>query len=150
MGTRGPIPARSEERVRRNTTEYGEITTIASRGRVPVPQLGFEDPHPIVEALYRSLADSAQSDYYQASDWEYARFTLHFADQLLKSSRPSSQMLASVNTMLSSLLVSEGDRRRVRIEVERNQSGSGAEVVDVADLFRQRFEQQAMEKRQSS
>jgi hypothetical protein len=41
--------------------------------------------------------------------------------------------------MLTDLLVSEGSRRRVRLEVERSQSGG--EVLDVADLFRQRLAQ---------
>lgn len=139
MGVHGPIPERSDQRVRRNKYENGEIAKLPSKGPVKVPSLGMPDAHPIVKALYRSLADSAQSDFYQPSDWEFARYTLHFADQLLKSSRPSAQMLASVNQMLASLLLSEGDRRRVRIEVERNQSGTGGEVVDVAELFRQKM-----------
>jgi hypothetical protein len=54
-------------------------------------------------------------------------------------SKPSAQMLIAVNTMLSALLVSEGDRRRVRIEVERNQAE--ATVMNVADLFRRKMQQ---------
>ncbi|AEK09203.1 hypothetical protein FGG24_gp04 [Mycobacterium phage JC27] len=141
MGVRGPVPNRSDQRVRRNKDEYGEVTTIPSKGPVKVPPLDFEDPHPIIVHLYRSLADSAQSVYYQPSDWSYARFTLHFADQLLKSSKPSAQMLASVQQMLSQLLVSEGERRRVRIEVEHNQSGSSdATVTDIGTMFKEHLQ----------
>jgi hypothetical protein len=98
----------------------------------------MDDPHPLVVDLYLSLADSAQARYYEPSDWQYARFALHFADVLLKSSRPSSQLLASVQSMMTELLFSEGARRRVRIEVERS-NPSGGDVLDVADLFRQRL-----------
>ncbi|WP_066904583.1 hypothetical protein [Mycolicibacterium houstonense] len=139
MGVRGPVPERSDQRVRRNKDEYGEVTKIPAKGPVPVPELGFDDPHPIVAALYRSLGESAQANYYEPSDWQYARLTLHFADQLLKTSKPSAQMLATVQQMLSALLVSEGDRRRVRIEVERNQSGGDAKVVDYGKLFEEKL-----------
>ena len=41
--------------------------------------------------------------------------------------------------MLADLLVSEGARRRVRLEIERSESEG--DVLDVADLFRQRLAQ---------
>lgn len=138
MGTRGPIPKRSEERIRRNKLEV-PIDKVPAIGPVDVPELGFIDPHPLVIDLYRSMSESAQAKYFEPSDWQYAKFTLHFADQLLKSPRPSSQLLAAVNSMLTDLLVSEGSRRRVRLEIERSESGG--DVLDVADLFRQRLSQ---------
>lgn len=134
--TRGPVPKRSEERIRRNKLEV-PIDKVSAIGNVQVPELDFVDPHPLVSDLYRSMRESAQSKYFEPSDWQYARLCLHFADQLIKSSRPSAQLLVTVNQMLSSLLVSEGDRRRVRLEIER--SDAVGEVFDVADLFRQRL-----------
>jgi hypothetical protein len=131
------LPKRSDQRVRRNKDEALEI--VEAIGVVRMPHLGLDNPHPLIVDLYLSLADSAQSRYYEPSDWQFARFALHFADVLLKSPRPSAQLLASVQTMLTDLLVSEGSRRRVRLEVERSQSGG--EVLDVADLFRQRLAQ---------
>jgi len=136
MGVRGPVPARSDQRVRRNKPDV-PVDVVTAIGVVPIPDLGMDDPHPIVADLYLSLRVSAQSRYYEASDWAYAKFALHFADNLLKAARPSAQLLATVQTMLSDLLVSEASRRRVRLEVERNQS-AGA-VLDIADLFRARL-----------
>ncbi len=133
----GPIPTRSDKRIRRNKPDV-PIEKVTALGAVRVPALGMDDPHPLVVDLYLSLADSAQARYYEPSDWQYARFALHFADVLLKSSRPSSQLLASVQSMMTELLFSEGARRRVRIEVERS-NPSGGDVLDVADLFRQRL-----------
>ena len=138
MGARGPVPNRSDQRVRRNKPET-PIEKVVSIGAVTVPALGLDDPHPIVADLYESLRLSGQSRFYEPSDWQYARLACHFCDGLLKSSRPSAQLLVTVNQMLSSLLVSEGDRRRVRLEVERNNSESSGDVLQVADLFRERL-----------
>lgn len=137
MGTRGPVPKRSDQRIRRNKDDAGPVEKITTAGTVDVPALGIDNPHPIITDLYESLAESAQARYYEPSDWAFARYTLHFADRLIKSNRPSSQMLAAVNSALTELLVSEGARRRVRLEVERDQDVPG-DVVDLAEMFRQR------------
>lgn len=141
MGQRGPIPKRSDQRVRRNKEEV-PVEKLPTTGAVDIPPLGFFNPHPLVVSIYQSLQDSAQNKFYEPSDWEYARFALHFADQLLKSDRPSSVMLASVTGMLNDLLVSEGDRRRVRLEIDRTTpEDTGGDVLQVADLFRERLAQ---------
>lgn len=138
MAVTGPIPKRSSELIRRNKQDV-PVDTVTAIGTVVAPELGFTDPHPLVVDLFESLKDSAQSQYYEPSDWQYARLTFHFVDKLLKRSDPSAMMLASVNSMLTSLLMTEGDRRRVRLEIERNPQGG--EVLDVADLFRQKLAQ---------
>src|SRR5688500_12989028 len=112
MGTRGPVPKRSDQRVRRNKDEGGDVEKLPAVGPVEIPDLDIEDPHPSIVDFYRSLKDSAQSQFYEPSDSQFARFTLHFANKLVQSSRPSSQMLAAVNSALTELLVSEGARRR--------------------------------------
>ena len=136
MGARGPVPKRSEERIRRNKPEV-EITKIEAGGTVEQPELGLLDPDPMIVDFWDALGKSAQSKYYEHSDWAFARFTLHFADGLLKSSRPSAQMFQGINSALSDLLVSEGARRRVRLEIERQQTS--ASVVDISELFKQRM-----------
>jgi hypothetical protein len=45
--------------------------------------------------------------------------------------------VAALFGQLTDLLITEGARRRVRLEVERQQSGG--EVLDVADMFRKRL-----------
>lgn len=136
MGARGPVPLRSSERSR--NSRQPEITTIEKNGRVEQPLLGFDDPHPIIRDMWFAMADSAQSEWYEPSDWEYARFTLHFADQLLKNSRPSAQMFAGITSALGDLLVSEGARRRLRLEIERDQSKT--DIIDISEMFRERIE----------
>lgn len=138
MGVNGPIPKRDDERVRRNTPDV-PVTKVTAIGTVEVPDLGITNPHPLVRDLYESLKDSAQSRFYEPSDWQYARLTLHFVNKLVRAKQPSAMMLATANSMLTSLLMTEGDRRRVRLEVERNQNPEGAQVLEVADLFKQQL-----------
>lgn len=138
MAQYGPVPKRSEERIRRNKPDV-EITKVEAEGEVVQPELGFPDPHPIIQDFWVSMSESGQSKYYEPSDWQFARFVLHFADQLLKSSRPSAQLFQGVNSALGDLLVSEGARRRVRMEVERQKAS--ADVVDLASIFEERMKQ---------
>lgn len=131
------VPKRSNERVRRNLAD--PITKIPFVGDgVKAPPLDMLGAHPLVKELYQAMQDSAQASFYEPSDWVTAKVTFHFLDKLLKSATPSAMMLASVNSMLTSLLLTEGDRRRVRIEVERD-TASGT-VVDMAKLFRDQLE----------
>lgn len=139
-GARGPIPKRSDQTIRRNEPEI-PIDKIPAIGEVPIPDLGIPNPHPLVKDMWQSLQDSAQAIYYEPSDYAYARFTFHFCNRLLRSRNPSAMMLSSINSMLTSLLMTEGDRRRVRIEVERNKNQTEAKVFDVADRFRDMFQQ---------
>lgn len=136
MGARGPVPKRSDQRIRRNKPET-PIDKVEVIGKVHAPDLGFDDPHPLTEDLFNSLAESAQSRYYEPSDYEMARSVLFFLDQQFKSSRPSAQMVAALFSQLTDLLITEGARRRVRLEVERQQAGG--DVLDVADMFRKRL-----------
>lgn len=136
MAQHGPVPKRSDQLIRRNKQEV-PVEKITAIGLVEAPELGISDPHPIVADMYDSMKVSAQRKFMEASDWAYARFALTFCDYLLKSSRPSGQLLATVHSMLGELLLTEGSRRRVRLEVERNQQSG--EVLDVADLFRRRL-----------
>ena len=132
----GPAPKRSSERIRRNKPEV-PIDKITAIGPVDVPQLGLLDPHPIVVQLWAGMVASAQAKYFEPTDWAFARFTLHFADAQVKSGRQNGQVLATVHSMLTDLLVSEGSRRKCRIEVEREQVKDN--VVDIAQLFRERL-----------
>jgi hypothetical protein len=136
MGARGPVPKRSDQRVRRNKPDVA-VEKVETIGVVAVPELGFDDPHFLTVDLYRSLSESAQARFYEPSDYQIARSVLHFLDQQFKASRPSGQMVQSLFSQLTDLLLTEGARRRVRLEVERAQAGG--DVIEVADLFRRRL-----------
>lgn len=140
MGARGPVPKRSDQRVRRNKdeVEVEKVTPIGAK-MVVQPPLAIQDPHPLIVDFYYSLGESAQAQFFEPSDWQYARFVMHHANAMIRSSKPSAQMFAGVTAALNDLLVSEGARRRVRVEIEREQKKG--QVVDVAEMFRKRLAQ---------
>lgn len=141
LGIPGPIPDRKDQIVRRNKQE--PVDTIQAIGVVPVPDLDMPNAHLLCKDLYEAMRNSAQAKYFEPSDWQVARLTMYAIDDMLKGKgedrRISPMMLASINSMLSTLLVTEGDRRRVRIEVERGQAAG--DVIDIAGLFRQKMQQ---------
>lgn len=130
----GPVPKRSTER--HPSANSGKvIDKVQAFGVVKKPDLGLGDNvHPIVADFWNSVGESAQARYYEASDWQYFRVALHFLNQLLFKGGPSAQMLTVVNQMLTDLLVSEGSRRRVRMEIEREATKEN--VVNISDYFR--------------
>ncbi|MBL3742838.1 hypothetical protein IQ261_01120 [Mycobacteroides abscessus subsp. massiliense] len=149
MGTRGPIPKREDQRVRRNEQEIPTEKVVAL-GKVPVPDLGLENPHPFVVEFYESIRQSAQSNYYEPSDWQFARLTMYALNEELNAvyqsgdnkgkKKPLGVMkLQVLNQMMSTLLLTEGDRRRVRMEIERNPgpTAEGGKVLTMADHFKQ-------------
>lgn len=137
MAVYGPVPKRSDELIRRNIDDR-PLDKVEASGKVPVPPLGIVDAHPVVKNLYESMKKSAQAKFYEPTDWAYALMAFHFINQQLWAGKPSAQMLASINQMLSSLLLTEADRRRVRIEIERAEKPA-AKVISASELFRQRL-----------
>jgi hypothetical protein len=141
-GTRGPVPKRSTERRRRNKDSSVEKVAITGLGPVPVPD---PDPkwHPIAVDWYRSLAESGQSKFYEPSDWQYARILAEMLTRLMKQGQKvSSMLLSAVQSGMADLLTTEADRRRVRMEIERElDDGAAGDQAGVAvmDDYRKRL-----------
>ncbi|MGW0984291.1 phage terminase small subunit [Streptomyces xiamenensis] len=121
MGTRGPVPKRSEERRRRNKGEGPEPVAAPSGPPPDAPVLPEPDNdwHPVASDWYLSLRESGQAAFYQPSDWAVARYVAELMSRALSAERPNGQLIAAINSTMSSLLTTEGDRRRARIELER-------------------------------
>lgn len=140
QGFKGPVPDRSTERVRRNKDGI-DIETVTAFGYVEKPEIGFPNVHPLVRDAFESLKTSAQVRFYENSDWQYARITMYMLNEMLWQNRLSAQLLLAVNSMLSNLMMTEGDRRRLRIEIERKENNPGAEgsVTSIEEVFRERL-----------
>jgi hypothetical protein len=148
VGYRGPTPKRDSERIRRNIPEV-PTETIQVIGTVEIPELGdigfMGEIHPLVSDMYQAMKDSACAKFFEPTDWCYARLALHTLNAELVSAahqgRPIGAMkTTAINQMLSALLLTEGDRRRARLEIERAQTGdAGGKVLDVTDLLKQRL-----------
>ena len=113
----------------------------ASRGEIiamvdEVQPDGMSGWHPIVRDWYESLAASGQSEFYEPSDWMTARLlaeamsrelspqpmtvmTESGPDVKMVSLPPKGASLSAWFKAMSSLLVTEGDRRRMQVELAR-------------------------------
>jgi hypothetical protein len=119
MGSRGPAPKRDAQRRRRNTVE--PATTAVADGVNRAPKLTGAHSA-VAKRFWQNLGVSAQAAYFQPSDWSYAELVVHAIDQAVKY--PSANMVRAAMDGMSRLLVTEADRRRVRMEL------SPAEAVD--------------------
>lgn len=125
MPARGPVPKHSSQRRRRNDTG---ITTIgAGTSAQPLPLR--DGLHPLAVTWYRSLKDSAQSRFYEPSDWAAAIIVAEAIDAYAR--KPTGALLSSILSGFAVLMVAEGDRRRMRLELERrDETTETAKVVD--------------------
>lgn len=138
-GIGGPPPKRDAERRRRNkdaipTTTIDIDSLIAAPVEVPT---GEDDWHPIARMTFESFQKSGQAIFYEPSDWATIFLLCEAIDRelqpqpIVKTDADGNQEIemhelpikgATLNAMLkgfASLLATEGDRRRVRIELER-------------------------------
>lgn len=137
MGSRGPVPKRTEERRRRNKPEQ-PVTTGSGATEVTVPAPN-PDWHPIALGWYRSLISSGQSRWYEPSDWWTAVYLAEaMSANLTDGGRMSAQMFASVMSGMTELLTTEGARRRARIELQRAVPAVDAGVAALDD-YRKRL-----------
>jgi hypothetical protein len=132
MGNRGPVPKRTSERRRTNEPEIPVVTALGA-AKVPIPRADGSW-HPVALAWYKSLAKSGQASYYEPSDWATAFLiaesmsrdlspqVVGFTDsgKILKESIPlKGASLSAYLKAMGSLMVTEGDRRRAMLELER-------------------------------
>lgn len=113
--------------------------------------------HPVAVAWFESLSESGQSQFYESSDWAVARLVAEAMSRDLKPQivgvteagdpiaykRPLAG--ASITAYLkafSSLLVTEADRRRAQVELERSESDAptapGADAVTLLSDYKHR------------
>lgn len=127
--TRGPVPKRSTERRRTNAPEVPIVTAPAAATSEAPP---LRDGSSVAaQDWYGALAASGQSRFYEPSDWATAQLVAVAIDTYVEN--PTAMMLRTILTASSALLATEGDRRRLRIELVR-QAGDPDEDAAVAAL----------------
>lgn len=128
MGTRGPVPKREESRQRRNQKETPTVKAPGAE-EVSVPEA---DPawHPIAKRVWDAAVVSGQARFYEPSDWAVLFSLMDDLSDYKMADRRSGQMLQTIMSSLSSLLLTEGDRRRLQIELAR----PSAEVLEDAGV----------------
>lgn len=125
MGTRGPVPKRTENRVRRNKSEMENVSVAGGR-KVTIPRMNGQWS-PVAKMMWRAAKESGQARFYESTDWA----TLYsLCDQMTyamaQKKRPA-QLIQTIYSELGNLLFTEGARRRVQVELfrpEEEQSSS--------------------------
>lgn len=143
MGTRGPVPKRTEQRRRTNKPKVATITgPTTSLVEAPAADEAW---HPIAKRWYESLQASAQKQWYEPSDWATAYLV---AESISRDLRPQvvgitergevvteviplkGSSLAAYLRAMGNLLTTEGDRRRASVELQRETADAGEEHAD--------------------
>lgn len=139
----GQIPKRSEQRRRRNKPdEDAQVDKPAKTGSSEKPP-AHTSWHPIAQRWYDSLERSGESVYFEPSDWAAAEVTAEsLSRDLYREGKPIPGMnLAAYQRTMTVLLMTEGDRRRLRMELQRgdvvdeDDAAAEATVVDIHSRF---------------
>lgn len=132
----GPVPSRSDQRRRRNKVEIDRAPAATARKCGPdAPEwLGG-----LALDWFESLRTSGQAVFYTDSDWASALIIAKAIERF--EERPSAHMLTAILSGLGSLAATEGERRRLRIELDRSEHQDADEEAAVAELdeWRQRL-----------
>lgn len=166
----GPVPKKDAERRRRNKTpeSEGSLSAIPAQivnvdellvGEVEVPQPD-EDWHPIAIQIYQAQMKSGQVLWMEPSDWSMLYLICESISRdlnpqvvgiteegdVVKDVIPlKGASLSGYLKAFEALLMAEGGRRRLRIELERQKridaaAEGGSKVVDIvqrrADAFK--------------
>lgn len=166
MGARGPVPKKDAERRRRNKSGGDETSHIEAEvinvdelihGEVEVPVMD-DKWHPIAKQIWEAQTKSGQAIWMEPSDWAILYALCESMSRDMKpqvvgideeSGEPVMAVIplkgASLNAYLkafASLMMLEGDRRRLRVELERQRRlDAAAEDKDkVVDIVEKRAE----------
>lgn len=125
----GPVPNRSDQRRRRNKVDIDRAPVDAGAVYGPEPP---EWLNGLALDWYESLRTSGQAIYYTDSDWASALIVAKAVERF--ESRPSAHMLTAILSGFGALAATEGDRRRLRIELERAQGDDPDERAGVTAI----------------
>lgn len=145
----GPPPKRQDQRRRVNKPEV-EVEQSAGADVVEPPQPS-DEWHPVARAWFGSLAVSGQSVFYEPSDWALAAVVAEAmsrelqpqpmtvgrgedATVMMVTLPPKGASMAAWLKAMTALMVTEGDRRRLRLELVRQQGPDREEAADVSEL----------------
>lgn len=143
MGLTGPIPNKENDLARPRERKGADVQPV-THGTLLDVTIPNPDPewHQVVRMAWDALATSGMRDFYQNTDWAHAYIVLNELDAYLRPGidkvaslkaskeagydvvvryperRLSGMTFTSIMSALTSLGMTEGDRRRMRIELE--------------------------------
>lgn len=121
MGTRGPVPKRTNQRMgHRTKAELAETDVVQISAPLVDQPPADSEWHPLAVRWYESLAHSGQAMYYEPSDWAAAHYVAAVMTRNLEAPRFNGQLFGGIWAAMNDLMTTEGSRRRLRLELERN------------------------------
>jgi hypothetical protein len=114
----GPIPKRSEERTRRNKTNESGIA-VKKGEATPISW-----PHPAkhwdksVKDLYQGMKKSGMAQFYQQAEVQWAWLACDELNEYRQRGGGAMKLQAVLSMFSQGLGITEGDRRRMQIELE--------------------------------
>jgi hypothetical protein len=148
MGMNGPLPKPPDERLRRNKVGGDGLSfeRYDLEGEV-VPPSGVRFSEKIVQDMWNALLTSVNRKFYEPTDWAYARLTLFILNSVLaKKEIPGAMLLTAIDGMMTKMLMTEGDRRRMKIETKRVSAEPAPETEKASDFYKDQFRKQAAER----
>lgn len=134
VGTRGPVGKRHHQRLGHPNKANAENEPTTAPTEAPVIPEPNPDWHPVARQLYDSLPKSGQSAFYSSADWATA-YTLAESisrdlqpklagkdvdGELIYEDKPiSGTNLSAYAKLMNDLLMTEGSRRRVKVELQK-------------------------------
>lgn len=121
MGGQGPVPNRSGDLSRKRDANRGDRPDLKTglHYEPNIPEAG--DWCHTAMLVWDSFANSGQSDFWQESDWSYAYVICEWLNRLEldPTARGSAQNMATILQGMTNLMMTEAERRRARVELER-------------------------------
>lgn len=147
MGSRGPIPDR-EDNLARPRDRRGSDEQSAKRGLLKdialdwLPDEGWSD---FTLNVWKSASASGMADFYQDTDYAELWFICQELDRYSQPKvntktgelwfKQSPEMVKALLTGLSNLGFTEGDRRRIRIELDAPEPEAQSASVTALHLY---------------
>lgn len=132
----GPVPGRNAERHspdKHRVNEEIELDEAVEPLRYN-PAWGWDD---LAREWFESLHNSGQSQFYEPSDWQTARLVAEQINReledkfvgitnrgevIMRSAPIPGASLTAMTKLMSSLMITEGDRRRLKLEIQRKKA----------------------------
>ena len=151
----GVIPMRSEELSRERDANRSGRPKLTKGKSVPSKPIAVNlEWKPTVRQLYQAALKSGMREYYEATDWAYLYMLCDELNTLMVQRDETGKMSVgayqAVMAALTNVGLTEGDRRRSRIELEKEEDLTAEADVQVAHISAYREKLSTAHKRRES
>lgn len=132
---------RSDQRIRRNKDDPDSLGVARAPGAAVVKAPRVDSRwETLTKNWFRSLKESGQSHFFEPSDWQAAVLVAKQMDVLLKKQKETGQPIRAsafeaLWAAMGDLLTTEGQRRRIKVELQREDTNADPDAVAVVSVM---------------